>query len=157
EEGVFVFQQCDVAIVSRDRPRHVEAGRSPVVLHFLYRVGDNSRLVMSRRVAPCRSSDFVNLGDVSCDRSRWDEVLVAEWSFLSPAVEVALETVPLNRPCRARVSGMLVTYDRIVNGESVLVGVCRSLSRDVVRHMRMISRNKSTRWCYPQNQVGNRG
>ena len=67
-------------------------------------------------------------------RIRRDEIFFSERRFLSQAVEVTLRAVTLDRPRRARMARVLVADGCVLDGEGVLVGAGRGLSRLVVGH-----------------------
>jgi len=71
---------------------------------------------------------------MSRDRLRRDEIFFSERRFLSQAVEMAIGAVTLNRPRRAGMARVLVADGGVLDGEGVLVGAGRGLSRLVVGH-----------------------
>ena len=81
-----------------------------------------------------RARKFSNLGDVTCDKLRRDHVFVAERRFLSQAVEMTLGAIALDGSDGAGVTGVLVADSGLVDGEGVLVGAGRGLSRRVGVH-----------------------
>ena len=107
----------------------------------------------SRQVATCRARKFLDLCEVSRDKLRRDEILFAERRFLSQAVEMAVGAVTLDRPRRARMARVLVADGGVLDGEGVLVGAGRGLSRLVVGHCLMIPRLVAPLAGYPQTRA----
>src|SRR5208283_582015 len=104
----------------------------------------------SRHVATGRARKFLDLCDMTCDRFGRDEILFAEWCFLSQAVEVTLRAVALDCPRRARMTRVFVADGCVLDGEGVLVGAGRALSRHVFAHGFSVARRDRATGAYPQ-------
>ena len=91
---------------------------------------------LPRLVAACRDiverAQFSNLCDVSCDRLRRHQVLVAECRRYFLCIEMAADAVSLQRSDGARVSGLGVALRHLFDRQGVIdVAACRGWPRRV--------------------------
>ena len=151
QKVVLALQSLDV--IGRDRSRRVGTGRRLCRQSIVALLSGDIGRGRTRQVAACRARQFLDLRQVASDRGWCDHVLVAEGRLLSQAVEMTLGAIALDAPRGAGMPGMLIACRRLLDGEGILVGAGRGLSRRVGGHVLMISSTVAGGCSYPQGRA----